>query len=100
MPLLTSENFLIENESPITFDSSAEKQFPAQNLTVKEINYKIFGCQLEFNRILNELVQLALYKIPLKKVKFYEGSLMIIEFVKTYNDHLRKMIFECQAFHT
>jgi hypothetical protein len=86
VPLLTSETFSLDNDDPISFESSNEKTYPANGLTINSMTYKIFGCQLEFNRILNDLIQLVVFKIPLKKVKYYEGCLVIIEFIKTYNN--------------
>jgi hypothetical protein len=58
--------------------------------------FKLFSCQCKFNGLLKELVDVN-NMVPVDRVKFYEGNVSIISFIKHFNSLLRSEVLDCGA---
>ena len=75
MGRLISTTFASSSEE-VEFDQN--KSYPANTLTVGQQAYKMLGCQIRFNSILDQCIQFTL-QIQSSK---YESSLRLIELIK------------------
>ena len=104
MTRLLSQTFSKETEE-VEFDQN--KSYPVNTLTVGAQAYKMLGCQIQFNSILDQCIQ---FMLQIESSK-YESSMRLIELIKVsyllkvltllqvYNSTLKSQVLLCKAYY-
>jgi hypothetical protein len=79
-------------------DVPKAEKLPATSLQMANQQYKVFGSQLCFNKMMNDFIHIIKFSLPLKQIKYYEGSLALNEMMIKYNQSLKQEVLECGAY--